>query len=202
MTSVVPFLPPPLDPSFAMVLSVLPVLLLLPLLALAHPAPHPDGAESVKRALPSRWYHEPGHPVEKLFKRQNGDVPTDGVTYPPVGSPEWAAGFPDVHPSLTNLPTAWVDALNAAVAAGKIPNIPEARDTGGNPVYPSGVNPLSPEVCSGTAKCRNPDDIWDAPDGVLALSFDDGPYLVSAHEALSSRWAVSVYVGSCTAFTL
>ena len=160
---------------------VLLALLLLPLLVLAHPTPHPDGSDcSVKRALPSRWYHEPGHPVEQLFKRQNGDNPTDGGSYPEVGSPTWSAGFPGITPDVNALPKEWVDALNAAVAAGKIPNIPQATVNGANTAYPPGVNPNSPEVCSGVARCRNPDDIWDAPDGVLALSFDDGPSAVSA----------------------
>jgi hypothetical protein len=182
-----------------MVLPVFSALLVLPLLVLAHPTPHPDGSDcSVKRALPSRWYHEPGHPVERLFKRQDGGNPTDGVSYPQVGSPAWAAGFPGARPDLNALPKEWVDALNAAVAAGKIPNIPVATDTGGNPAYPSGVNPGGSDVCSGTAKCKGPGDIWDAPDGVLAVSFDDGPYLVSAHPG----WARLIYVGSRTALVL
>ena len=153
----------------------------------AHPTPHPDGSDcsSVERALPSRWYHEPGHPVERLFKRQNGDNPSDGVTYVPVGSSEWSAGFPDLRPNVGALPKEWVDALNTAVTAGKIPNITLARLSGGNPVYPSGVDASSPEVCSGATGCRNPNDIWDAPDGVLAISFDDGPAAVSACAALS-----------------
>lgn len=183
------------------VLSVLPTLLLLPLLALAHPTPHPDGSDcTVNRALPSRWYHEPGHPVERLFKRQNGG-PTDGVTYPEVGSPEWSAGFPAVRPDLTKLPQEWVDALNASIAAGKIPNIPVAKVPAGNgnPTYPAGVNPSSPEVCSGTEKCRSPDDIWDAPDGVLAIGFDDGPFLVSVYLPYYPRTGLLIHVGSCTA---
>lgn len=166
---------------------VLPVLLLFPLLVLAIPTPHLDGPDcSVKRALPTRWYHEPGHEVERLFKRQNdGDNPTDGASYPEVGTPTWSAGFPGQSPDPNALPKEWVDALNAAVAAGKIPNIPAATLNGANIVYPPGVDPNSPTVCSGMARCRNPDDIWDAPDGVLALSFDDGPSAVSAHLSLS-----------------
>jgi len=165
---------------------VLSVLLLLPLLALAHPTPHPDGSDcSVGRALPSRWYHEPGHQVERLFKRQNGANPTDGVSYPAVGSPAWAAGFPGQIPDVTQLPKEWVDALNAAATAGKIPNIPVAANNGGNTVYPPGVDLNSPAVCSGIVRCRNPDDIWDAPDGVVAISFDDGPSMVSAHPSPS-----------------
>lgn len=180
---------------------VLPVLLLLPLLALAHPTPHPDGSDcsTVNRALPSRWYHEAGHPVEQLFKRQDGDNPTDGNSYPEVGSPEWAAGFPGQIPDVGSLPKQWVDALNAAVSAGKIPNIPAAVVSGAGTAYPPGVDPNSPAVCSGAARCRQPDDIWDAPDGVLALSFDDGPFMVSAHPSPSVGWSVFVDVGSCTA---
>lgn len=179
---------------------VLPALLLFPLLVFAVPTPHPDGSDcSVKRALPSRWYHEPGHQVEQLFKRQSGDNPTDGASYPEVGTPAWSAGFPNQIPDVNALPKEWVDALNAAVTAGKIPNIPVAALNGANIVYPPGVNPGGPEVCSGMARCRNPDDIWDAPDGVLALSFDDGPSAVSAHLSLSVALSIFVHVRSCTA---
>ena len=160
---------------------VLAILLVLPLLALAHP----EGSEcSIEHALPSKWCHEAGHPVEQLFNRGDGGNPTDGVPYAEVGSPAWAAGFPDLIPDANTLPKEWVDALNAAVAAGKIPDIPVAKDTKGNPIYPPGVDPGGPGVCSGTAKCRSPDDIWDAPDGVLSVSFDDGPYLVSDSPSL------------------
>jgi chitin deacetylase len=78
------------------------------------------------------------------------------------------------------MPQAWKDALSAAVQAGKIPNIPPTSDpNNGNPVYPSGYNPSSPQVCSATYKCRITGDIWDAPQGVIGISFDDGPLPVS-----------------------
>ena len=78
------------------------------------------------------------------------------------------------------MPVAWVNALNYAVAAGKIPNIPMSNYTLGNdPVYPNGSDPTSPEICSGTYKCMIPGDIWNAPDGVFASAFDDGPTAVS-----------------------
>jgi peptidoglycan/xylan/chitin deacetylase (PgdA/CDA1 family) len=44
-----------------------------------------------------------------------------------------------------------------------------------NPTYPAGTNPNDPIVCSATYKCKHPDDIWDAPDGYVGISFDDGP---------------------------
>lgn len=139
-------------------------------------APH-DHGHVERMQLPKRWYQEAGHRVERLFKRG----PDDGVTRPAVGSPEWAALFPTAIPDSSQLPKEWVDALNAADAAGKIPHIPQSSAPGGqsNPVYPAGVNPSSPEICSATYKCRIAEDIWDAPDGVFASSFDDGPYPTS-----------------------
>ena len=80
------------------------------------------------------------------------------------------------------MPQAWKDALTAAVQAGKIPNIPPSSDSNkknGSPVYPPGYNPYSPQVCSGTYKCRIAGDVWDAPPGVIGISFDDGPLRVS-----------------------
>src|ERR1700679_1969399 len=85
---------------------------------------------------------------------------------------ELSAGFPPpglTLPDPSTMPVAWVDALNAAVAAGKIPKIPMSNNTPGtNPVYPNGLSPTSPEICSGTYQCRIPGDIWDSPDGVFA----------------------------------
>lgn len=167
-----------------MVFSALSALLFLPLLVLSHPTPHPDGSDGdvVMRSLPARWYHERGHPVEQLFKRQNGSIPNDGVNYPAVGTPEWAAGYPPVPPDSTKMPIEWTNALNQAVAAGKIPNTPQATASpSGTPVYPGGTNPTDPSICSGSYGCFGPEDIWNGPDGVLALAFDDGPSEVSAH---------------------
>lgn len=151
-------------------MSPLPLFLLLaaPLaFALHHHGP-------ARRALPDSWYHPRDHPVHKLFRRGG----TDGTTYPAVGTPEWSAGFPPAEPDPKALPQAWLDALNAAVAAGKIPNIPVSTSTNGsNPAYSDATDPTGagPTICSSTAKCRGAGDIWDAPDGVLGTGFDDGP---------------------------
>ncbi|KAG2152243.1 carbohydrate esterase family 4 protein [Suillus cothurnatus] len=121
----------------------------------------------------NRWYHEDDHPVHALFKR--GPL-GDGIVYPAIGTPEWSAGFPPATADTTMLPQAWVDALNAAALAGKIPDIPQSTSTNGlDPVYPTGYDPMSATVCSSTAKCVTQGDVWDAPPGVIALSFDDGP---------------------------
>lgn len=166
-----------------MVLPAVVAAFLLPFLVLAHPTPNPDdsGFEFVGRSLPERWYHEPGHPVEKLFNRQN--VPTDGVNYPAVGTPEWTAGYPSVPANPAGVPQEWTDALNEAVAAGKIPNIPPSSVNAATSqvTYPNGINPSDPSVCSATFGCFAPTDVWNGPDGVLAIGFDDGPTSVSAH---------------------
>ncbi|RXW25255.1 hypothetical protein EST38_g625 [Candolleomyces aberdarensis] len=136
-----------------------------------------DHSHVERTQLPGGWYQPESHPVHKLFRR----APDDGVQRPAVGSAEWAAPYPRGVPDSSQLPQAWVAALNAAVAAGDIPDIPQTTNTPQtNPVYPAGVNPVSIEVCSATYKCRNPEDLWDAPDGVFASSFDDGPYPATA----------------------
>lgn len=70
--------------------------------------------------------------------------------------------------------------------AGKIPSVPVSTESGGNsPTYPQGVNRNDPSVCAATDRvCRIPEDIWDAPDGMIGIGFDDGPTPVSSY-----RWA-------------
>ncbi|TFK75908.1 glycoside hydrolase/deacetylase [Pluteus cervinus] len=163
-----------------MLLSALLLVLSPVLSAYAAPAAAHDSHDhehTTAQRLPAAWYQPRGHPVHQLFSRAT----TDGVSYPAVGTPEWSQGWPQGVPDNTKLPSAWVNALNAAVAAGKIPNIPQSSNQPNqNPVYPQGLNPNSPEICSATYKCRNPEDIWDAPNGTYATSFDDGPQPASA----------------------
>ncbi|KAI0254781.1 hypothetical protein BJV78DRAFT_1370340 [Lactifluus subvellereus] len=137
----------------------------------------PSHSHGSRSALPGTWFHPPGHPVHALFRRQNGTaLSTDGISYPPVGSPTWAAAYPSSTPDAGAMPQAWKDALNTAVQAGKIPNVPiSSGPNNGMPVYPPGSNPNSPQVCSATYKCRIQGDVWDAPQGVIGISFDDGP---------------------------
>ncbi|KAJ7119949.1 chitin deacetylase [Mycena crocata] len=157
---------------------LVPTLLLLPLLSAAslHPRHDHGHAHRASKRLPSTWYHRSDHPVHSLFKRGGA---TDGVTYATVGSEEWQNAFPPgppARPDVKAIPAAWVAALDDAVARKAIPDIPVATDNGDdNPTYPAGNDPNGPAICSATYKCKIPGDIWDATEGQLGISFDDGP---------------------------
>ncbi|KAG9005329.1 hypothetical protein FRB94_001620 [Tulasnella sp. JGI-2019a] len=69
------------------------------------------------------------------------------------------------------MPATWIQALAAVEAQGLIPNITQTNAG----VYPKGVDPTSKEICNAAAQCVAPGDIWNAPDGMLGVSFDDGP---------------------------
>ncbi|KAG8885646.1 hypothetical protein FRB97_000089 [Tulasnella sp. 331] len=115
------------------------------------------------------WYHEDDHPSHALFKRQ---TPANG-TMPAVGSDAWTAMYPGYNvPDPTKMPASWIQALANVEAAGLIPDI---APTTGEGIYAEGVNASDPEICSAAWQCRAPGDIWDAPDGMLGVAFDDGP---------------------------
>uniref|UniRef100_A0A0W0FJT9 chitin deacetylase n=1 Tax=Moniliophthora roreri TaxID=221103 RepID=A0A0W0FJT9_MONRR len=130
---------------------------------------------STRRFVSGSWSQSRDHPVNALFKR--APAGTDGASYPAVGSSEWTAKYPSGGntPDPKSLPQEWIAALNAAVAAGKIPNIPPSTLQNGNLAYPNNMNPNGPEICSSTYQCRSEDDIYDGPDGTFGISFDDGP---------------------------
>lgn len=116
------------------------------------------------------WSLPEDHHAYSLFRRGTpADSPNDGVTYPTVGSSAWYNAYPQDLPSaVSKMPQDWVDALNAAVAAGKIPDIPPTTmGSNGVPVYPDGYDPNSSTVCSGSEQCRIPSDIWEAPSGTI-----------------------------------
>ncbi|KAG8906059.1 hypothetical protein FRB99_007716 [Tulasnella sp. 403] len=141
-------------------------LCLLPF-SIAHPLDHQHvERRSLLQTLgASSWHHEDSHPVNKLFRRQTN------TTSPAVGTPEWAAKYPAANPDVTKMPDEWKQALAKATAAGLIPNVTLSKAG----VYPSGVDATSPTVCNSASDCRAEGDIWDAPDGILGVSFDDGP---------------------------
>ncbi|KAG8722828.1 hypothetical protein FRC08_007776 [Ceratobasidium sp. 394] len=141
---------------------------------LAHPLDH---AHVEKRGLGARWYHDADHPVHRLFARQSN---SSNDPYPPVGSPAWTKKYPSGKLSTAGIPTAWIDALNQAVSAGKIPsNCPISTQSGGGaPVYKNGSGTIDPgkdPICSSSDQCKGDGQIYDVPDGIVALSFDDGP---------------------------
>ncbi|KAJ7258167.1 carbohydrate esterase family 4 protein [Mycena rebaudengoi] len=175
-------------------------LLLFPFLVAAilhHPHEGRDHSHIASRSLPKVWYHDSHHPgesplpsvqtldpeiniVHALFKR---GAPTANLTNAPVGSEAWSAPFPDPNNlmlDLQKIPEAWKQALQSAIDRNAIPDVPVSTNIPDqNPVYPAGHDPNGPEVCSSTYKCRIPGDIWDAPDGMIGISFDDGPTEVS-----------------------
>ncbi|KAG8689429.1 hypothetical protein FRC09_012427 [Ceratobasidium sp. 395] len=139
---------------------------------LAHPL---DVSHVEKRSLGARWYHPEDHPVHRLFARQNSNN-----TYPAVGSPEWTKKYPPGKLTTAGIPTGWIDVLNQAVSAGKIPsNCPVSKQSGGGaPTYKNGtknIDPAKEPICSSSSQCTGDGQIYDVPDGIVAISFDDGP---------------------------
>lgn len=85
------------------------------------------------------------------------------------------------------MPQAWTDALSAAISAGKIPDIPVSTQSAPSttPEY-EGQDPSKQPICSASAHCRLPGQIWDAPSGVVGISFDDGPTAVRPYYVLAA----------------
>lgn len=145
--------------------------------AVAVPHDHSDHSHVARGLGLGAWYQERSE-VHDLFRRAPGDQAA-------VGSPEWLAQYPPAGgiPSQAekDIPAAWLSAYRAVKAAGKIPNIPVSQILTNpqpgerNPSY-GNLDSTGPEICSGTFKCRAKDDIWDAPDGTIGISFDDGPW--------------------------
>ena len=95
---------------------------------------------------------------------------------------EWSSKYPKTNaiPEGSSVPKEWLNSLQVAMRSGKIPDLPiSAMGSAGSPVYPNGLDPSSPDVCSSTYQCRIPGTIWDGPNGTFGISFDDGPLPVS-----------------------
>jgi hypothetical protein len=89
------------------------------------------------------------------------------------------------------MPKSWTKFIENAINENKIPNIPPTNVINDIPTYPSDWDPSSPAVCSGSVQCRIEGDYWDAPDGEIALGFDDGPWDVSRVFLFSTQIIVS-----------
>lgn len=82
-------------------------------------------------------------------------------------------------PTAEQTPKEWLDALDAAVGAGKVPNIAPSVSQDGNPVYANNAG-FDPNTCSWTVtKCTSGTDVVNAPANHMAIAFDDGPTGVS-----------------------
>lgn len=156
-------------------------------------APHVHSTETVARSLPGQWFQADDHPAHSLFRRD-----TSG-SFAAVGTPgkipipcflrfvnilmihsEWSQGFPVPGTPLdpTKTPQAWMDALNGAIAAGKIPNISVGTPNANGPTTYGGQDGTKEPVCSAAYGCRIDGQIWDAPNNSIGISFDDGPISV------------------------
>ncbi|CAE6516814.1 unnamed protein product [Rhizoctonia solani] len=138
---------------------------------LAHPLEH-SHVES--RSLGARWFHESNHPVTRLFARQSNASVTPG-------SPDWAKQYPTTSKlTAKDLKPEWKAVLDNAVSSGLIPtNCPVAKQSGGAaPSYSNSTGKMDPAkqpICSSSSQCRGDDQVYDMPDGLVGISFDDGP---------------------------
>ncbi|KAL0579681.1 hypothetical protein V5O48_002311 [Marasmius crinis-equi] len=133
--------------------------------------------DSVKRRYfeDDSWSQPGNHFTHALFKRAPSG--SDGASYPQVGSSEWSSKYPAAFstPGNDRTPQEWLAQLKIAQDAGKIPDIPVATmGSGGSPVYQN-ADAGGPQICSSTYQCRASDVIYDSPDNVFSISFDDGP---------------------------
>lgn len=140
----------------------------------AHPVEH---SHVEARSLGARWFHEDDHPIHRLFTRQNNS--TNGTLTP--GSPNWAKQYPSASKLTANdLKPEWKALLDKAVSSGLIPsNCPVSKQSGGgSPSYTNNTGNMDPgkqPICSSSSQCRGDGQVYDMPDGLVGISFDDGP---------------------------
>ncbi|CAE6473958.1 unnamed protein product [Rhizoctonia solani] len=143
----------------------------------AHPVEH---SHVEARSLGARWFHEADHPISRLFTRQSNS--TNGtVSAGSPGSPNWAKQYPTASKLTANdLKPEWKTLLDNAVSSGQIPaNCPVSKQSGGGaPTYSNSTGKMDPgkqPICSSSSQCRGDDQVYDMPDGLVGISFDDGP---------------------------
>ncbi|CAD6566542.1 MAG: hypothetical protein TREMPRED_002727 [Tremellales sp. Tagirdzhanova-0007] len=110
------------------------------------------------------WFQPENSPATALFKKRYVPSPSDAnfsSNYPPG----W------VTPPPSSLPASWT----AKLASLTLPNVGVSMPNNGYPTYPNGESGADQNICSFTYQCTAPDDLLTPPDGVLALTFDDGP---------------------------
>ncbi|KAG8726567.1 hypothetical protein FRC11_014923, partial [Ceratobasidium sp. 423] len=95
------------------------------------------------------------------------------------GSPGWVKQYSTGKLSITILKPERKAALDRAIASGRISmNVPAATLNEGAPSYRNSsgaMDPAEQPICSGFVKCKGAGQIYDMPDGIVGLSFNDGP---------------------------
>jgi chitin deacetylase len=153
----------------------LAVATLVSLTSAAPHAHHNHGPIVTKRnSLMDRWYQDPNGQAAQLFKRATTDAA--------IGTPEWRNAYPapGSTPGSDKIPQAWKDRLAEVKKSSAWPTYGPSNPNNGYPLYtaPNGTKLEGKDpntVCSFTYECHAPSDIFDGPDGVIGLNFDDGP---------------------------
>lgn len=122
-----------------------------------------SASASAVLAVPNAWYQAEDSPNAALFKRAP----------PSPDSADWATNYPagSAIADPARLPQSWKDKL----ASLNIPDIKPSNPNNGYPTYANGEQPNDDTICSFTYECVDDEDLHNPPDGVFALSFDDGP---------------------------
>ncbi|WRT67848.1 uncharacterized protein IL334_004822 [Kwoniella shivajii] len=114
--------------------------------------------------LDESWLQPRDSAVSSLFTKRYTPSPSDSnftSNYPAAGA----------TPPTDSLPQAWLDKLKSIT----LPDVSVATPNNGYPTYANGETPQDQKICSFTYECTTEDDLYNPPNGVFALSFDDGP---------------------------
>jgi hypothetical protein len=81
---------------------------------------------------------------------------------------DWASSYPasGVTPPSSSIPAAWLSKL----ASISLPNVQPSTQNNGYPTYANGESCADSTICSFTYGCTTSDDLFNPPDGVLAVS--------------------------------
>ncbi|WVR06396.1 hypothetical protein IAU60_003427 [Kwoniella sp. DSM 27419] len=118
--------------------------------------------------LDEAWLQPRDSSVASLFTKRYVPSPSDSnfsSNYPYAGS----------TPPSSGLPQAWLDKLKSIT----LPNVSVSNPNNGYPTYANGESGADQHICSFTYQCTTEDDLLNPPNGVFALSFDDGPSAAS-----------------------
>jgi len=118
---------------------------------------------AVAHPINEGYYQAADSPVAQMFaKRAPSPSDSDFNSHYPAG---WTT------PPASMLPQAWKDRL----ASIQMPDVPVSNPNNGYPTYSNGKRGDDPSICSFTYACVAADDLHSPPDGIWAVTFDDGP---------------------------